>query len=207
MQKLGIDSSHPIRLPMAALLVLDMQNEFLTDTGALPVWGGPAIIDNVNRLIEGFRTAANPVYFTRHFCIEPQRHSAAIGIMANAAPETTVLRRGTTGSELHPGIRPAPGEEIVEKYRYSAFFDTTLPTLLGVHARRSVVITGVATNICCETTAHDAFFRGFDVLFCSDATGGTDEEAHLATLRNIRLSYGQVVTTDQILHAISQGEG
>lgn len=195
---LGIDDATTLGLPAPVLLVLDMQNEFLQADGQLPVWGGPAIIPNVVRLINLFRELALPVIFTRHICLEPFKHQAEIGIMQSVPDAASLLRDGSMGAALHESIVPRKDEMVITKFRYSAFYDTSLDTVLRVNSAKQVIITGVATNICCETTAHDAFFRGYEVCVTADGTGGTDESAHLASLKNIVLSYGKVATVDQV---------
>lgn len=202
----GITNNPLLQLKRPALLVLDMQNDFLLDAGQLPVWGGPAVIPRIKQLIAAFRALRLPIFFTRHYCIEPYRHKDDLGSMKNVDKPDEFLRKGSMGAEFHVDIAPAQDDFVVTKYRYSGFYDTPLDTLLRVNQITDVVITGVATNICCETTAHDAFFRGYNVIFMLDATGGTDEVAHIATLRNIKLSYGAVVTTEIILPCLdSQG--
>lgn len=201
-RELSIDPVLPLRFESPALLVLDMQREFLSQSGQLPVWGGPVIVPRVTKLVEVFRKVNQPVIFTQHICLEPRKHKHVLGIMEHVSDTGSVLREGSEGVAFHQDISPASGEPVITKYRYSAFFDTPLDTLLRVNNIQEVVITGVATNICCETTAHDAFFRGYKVFFTVDATGGTDEGAHLASLRNIRLSYGSLVTADQLVSSL-----
>lgn len=199
--KFGDSINLPLHSP--ALLVLDMQNDFLLDSGQMPVWGGPAIIPGIKRLVDLFHSQRLPVFFTRHFCIEPYRHIDELGSMKDVHDPKSFLREGTIGAEIHAEVKPAPDDYVVTKYRYSGFYDTPLDTLLRVNNVSNLVITGVATNICCETTAHDAFFRGYNVVFTVDGTGGTDEPAHLATLRNIKLSYGTLATVEQVMKSLT----
>ena len=147
-----------------ALLVLDMQNEFLTDEGQMPVWGGPSIIPNIQNLLKIFRKNQLPIFFTRHLCIEPYRHQETFTVMEHISNPAAFLADGSYGAKLHSEIKPLPHEYIISKYRYSAFYDTPLDTFLRVNKITDVVITGVATNICCEATSHDAFFRGYNVF-------------------------------------------
>lgn len=200
-RELVVDTRSSPKLEAPVLLVLDMQREFLTPAGQLPVWGGPAIVPNVTRLISAFREAKRLVIFSRHICLEPHKHKNLLGIMERVTETASILREGSDGAAFQEDIVPTNGDLVITKYHYSGFFDTPLDTFLRTNGAQEVVITGVATNICCETTAHDAFFRGYKVLFTVDATGGTDERAHLASLRNIRLSYGKLVTAEQLLHA------
>jgi ureidoacrylate peracid hydrolase len=203
--QLGLREDEPLQLRSPALLVLDMQNDFVSADGQLPVWGGPAAIPFIARLIDAFRRAHRPVFFTRHLCIEPYKHRKTLAVMSLIASPDTFLRDGHPGADIHEALQPSPDDIVVTKYRYSAFYDTPLGTLLTARNVSELVITGVATNICCDATAHDGFFRGFDVIFTVDGTGGIDEATHLATLRTIQLAYGRLTTVRQVLASL-QGQ-
>jgi len=206
-QSLGISDVAAPQFCAPALLVLDMQNEFLDREGQLPVWGGPAILPQVSALVQAFRQRTRPVIFTRHVCIEPFAHLDTIATMRALRDPASFLPANGWSSDIHRDLGPAPGDHVITKYRYSAFFDSPLETLLRVAGIREVIVTGVATNICCEATAHDAFFRGFDVVFLIDATGGVDERSHLATLRTIQMAYGRLATTHQVQEALDRFPG
>lgn len=203
-ERLKVNTNLSLELKRPALLVLDMQNEFLTSRGQMPVWGGPSVIPRVQQVLTAFRKAALPVFFTRHLCIEPYRHQGELAVMKNICVPDHFLAEGCYGAELHEAIQPQEHELVITKYRYSAFYDTPLNTLLKVNEVTDVIITGVATNICCETTAHDAYFRGFNIFFTVDGCGATDEKAHIASLKNIALAYGTLVTAvNSIINTIS----
>jgi nicotinamidase-related amidase len=186
-------------LDAPALLVLDMQNEFLLPTGQMQVWGGPAIIPNVVRLIDRFRQDGNPVVFSRHICLEPYKHKDTLQSMKGVSNFSQFLREGSKGAHLHRQIRPMKNELVITKYKYSAFYDSPLDSFLRVNKIKQLVITGVATNICCDSTARDAFYRGYSVFFPIDGSGGIDEATHLATLQTMRMSFGQLCRVDQFL--------
>ncbi len=95
-------------------------------------------------------------------------------------------------------IRPRPDEVIVSKHRFGAFEGTDLDLILRSHGIRTVIITGVATNVCCETTARQAFLKDYYVVFSSDCNATFTQAAHDATLSNIDLFFGEVVTGEQI---------
>jgi nicotinamidase-related amidase len=101
---------------------------------------------------------------------------------------------GTPDSEIHPDVAPLPHEKVVLKHRYSAFYHTDLETVLRVQKIRDVVICGVMTNLCCESTARDAYYRDYRVFFPVDGTATVSEEMHLASLTN--LAYGFAVITE-----------
>lgn len=178
----------------AALLVVDMQNDFLLPAGLLRTWGGPAVVPEINRLVDLFRDASRPIVFTRHIYERPEVDGGATARFWGAGANSQLLREGTWHSELHADLHRLPGDRVLAKRRYSGFYQTDLELLLRTDGVRQVVVTGVCSNICCEATAHDAFFRDFEVFFPLDATGGTSEEAHLGALRSIAFAYGEVVT-------------
>ena len=199
-----VDNNHgPIQLDAAALVVVDMQKDFLLPEGLLRVWGGPAIISNVSKLISAFHAASMPVFFTRHIYENPETDGGLTARWWNVDRDSLLLREGTWHAELHEALTPGPGDRIITKRRYSAFFGTDLELLLRTSGVQKIVIAGVCTNICCEATAHDAFFRDFNIYFLLDGTGATDEEAHISTLRNIALCYGHVITVDQAIRGLN----
>ena len=96
-------------------------------------------------------------------------------------------------------VRPLSDEVIVTKHRYGAFENTDLDLVLRSNRIKSVIITGVATNVCCETTARQAFMKDYYVLFTSDCCATYSQAQHDATLFNIDQFFGQVVTSDEIM--------
>jgi isochorismate hydrolase len=90
---------------------------------------------------------------------------------------------------------------IIDKTEYSAFYETELDSHLRNDNIEQVVITGVHSHLCCESTARDAFFRGFEVFFAVDATATYSEHLHLGTLRAITHGFGVCVSSEEILNA------
>jgi nicotinamidase-related amidase len=120
------------------------------------------------------------------------------------------LRQGTPGYEIIDDIAPLPGEHIVIKHRYDAFYNTNLQLALnnirGLGVVDTLIITGTVTNVCCESTARSAFMRDYKVVFVSDANGAHDDTAHQATLDNISRFFGRVLSTEELITALSKGE-
>lgn len=194
-----------LELSAPALLVLDMQNEFLSETGQMPTWGGPAIIPGLQRLVSAFRQQERPVIYTRHICLEPFAHQHELRSMRHLAAPADFLRDGHANAELHAGFAPGRDEPVFVKYRYSAFYDTPLDTWLRARGVRETVLCGVTTNICCAATAQDAFFRRYEVVVPVDGAGGIDEVSHLAALRTIQLAYGRLSTVEGVVDALLSG--
>ncbi len=161
----------------AALLVIDMQRYFLCANSHAYLPAAPAIVPHINALIAAFKKSSRPVFFTCH-----GNDLRKDGPMAVWWRES--LDRG------HPlgGIDPAlyfHDLPVIEKTQYDAFFNTELEQRLRQLHIRQLVITGVATHLCCESTARSAFMRGFGVFMAIDGTASWNRELHVASLRGL----------------------
>ncbi|KPJ61001.1 MAG: hypothetical protein AMJ46_03145 [Latescibacteria bacterium DG_63] len=186
---------HRLRLKIgkSALLVIDMQNYFLEKKSLAFICGGLAVLPGLKRLIKSFRDAGRPVIYTRHVH-HPDRIDA--GIMEWWWDDMCI--EGSRESEIHLSIAPLKREKVILKHRYSAFFDTDLETILRCCKIEDLVISGVMTNMCCESTARDAYFRDYRTFFLADATGTINEEMHLASLLNLAYGFSYVTTVEEI---------
>jgi nicotinamidase-related amidase len=106
---------------------------------------------------------------------------------------------GSPESELHDEIAPLPNEKVIAKHRYSAFYNTDLETILRCLKIEDLVISGIMTNMCCESTARDAYYRDYRVFFLADCTGSINEEMHLASLLNLAYGFAYVTTVEDII--------
>jgi isochorismate hydrolase len=102
-------------------------------------------------------------------------------------------------SEISPALTPEPGEHVLRKSRYSAFIGTDLEGRLRSLDIERILITGVMTHLCCETTARDAFMRDFDVFIVIDGTASKSEDLHTASLRTLADGFAIPVTTEEVL--------
>lgn len=183
----------------AALIVIDMQKFFLDPDSPTFTCGGIAIMPRVKLLINAFRQANRPVIFTRHVH-HADRIDAGImewwweGMCIEGSPE----------SEVHDGIAPLPGEKQILKHRYSSFYNTDLETVLRVQKIEDLVVTGIMTNMCCESTARDAYYRDYRVFFPADGTGSVVEEMHVASLLNVSFGFAYVTTCNTIINALQR---
>lgn len=181
----------------SALLVIDMQEFFLDPQSLTFTCGGLAVLPNVKRLIGAFRAAGRPVIYTRHVhCAD----GSDAGIMGWWWEGMCV--EGSPESEVHHEITPQAGEPVILKRRYSAFYNTDLDTVLRGFKVEDLVVTGIMTNLCCETTARDAYMRDYRVFVPADATGSVCEEMHLASLLNLAFGFAFVSTADNILRQL-----
>ncbi|GLT45679.1 hypothetical protein SLA2020_194930 [Shorea laevis] len=170
----------------SALLVIDMQNYF--SSMAKP------IMNNTLLIVDLCRRASIPIFFTRHCHKSPTDYG-----MLDEWWNGDLILDGSPDSELIPEIgQLAAADEVVEKNTYSAFMNTDLQERLAEKGVKEVIVTGVTTNVCCETTARDAFVRGFRVFFSTDATASNDAELHEATLKNMAYGFAYLVDYEQI---------
>lgn len=195
---------HPMELnpEKAALLVIDMQNDFLLDTAPLFTEGGKAVVPNVKKIITVCRKAKIPVIYTAHEHEDPARDG---GMTAWWWPELMAkkaLVSGSTGTAIHTELTPRSDEKVIYKHRYSAFYNTDLEIVLRGLKVDDLIITGLMTNICCESTARDGFFRDFRIFFLADGTGSVAEELHVGTLRALAYAFAYVTTVEEILKEI-----
>lgn len=184
-------------LKSSCLLVVDMQNFFLDPGSPSFTPGGLAILPNVGRLIKSFRRRKLPVIYTTHVHKSRELDGGILGWWWEG-----MILENTPEAEIHHDLAPLPEEKVVCKHRYSAFYNTDLGTVLRCLKVTDLVITGVMTNLCCESTARDAYFRDYRVFFLMDATGATDEELHLATLKNLAYGFAFVTTTEGMLRGL-----
>ncbi|MCR4420669.1 MAG: isochorismatase family cysteine hydrolase [Clostridia bacterium] len=198
------------RRDRSALLVIDLQNDFVAPGAIMEVPEARRQIPKVKALIEGCRRLGVPVIYTVHVH-HPSLDLCPLQRRMFPRLAEEGLREGTPGVEVYPEIAPQPGELVIRKRRFSAFYNTELETVLrnlkGPSQIDTVIICGTVTNICCESTARDAFFRDYKVVFGSDVNAALDEELHRATLRNMAEVFGRVMDGQAILAALEAGEG
>jgi len=159
----------------SALLVVDMQDYFLRPDSHAFLPSAPAIIPTILALAAAYNKTGRPVIFTRH---------------ANCADDAGQMadwwRELLTADHPLAAIASAlaaPGDAVLEKSQYDAFFRTDLEARLRQGGTRQLVITGVTTHLCCESTARSAFMRGFAVFMAIDGTATLNRELHVASLR------------------------
>ena len=170
----------------AALLVIDIQNFF----GRIV----RPILKNLLKVIETCRQKDVPVVFTQHGHTDPQSDGGVLGQWWGE-----VILQGTMDWKFLPEIKIESKDKIVPKKRYSAFYETDLERFLRSKGIRDLVISGVMTNLCCETTARDAFMRDYRVFFLIDGTATGKAEHHLATLKNLGFGFAYLITCDELI--------
>jgi ureidoacrylate peracid hydrolase len=189
-------NTHEMHLNPArsALLVIDMQNFFLDPASPSFTCGGLAILPNIKTLVQEYRSHGLPVIYTRHVHHPNLLDAGIMGWWWQG-----MCREGSPESEIHPELAPLPDEKVIMKHRYSSFYNTDLETILRVMKVEDLIITGIMTNMCCESTARDAYYRDYRVFFLADGTGSITEEMQLASLLNLGFGFAWVTSHNSIL--------
>jgi nicotinamidase-related amidase len=197
-----------LRADSTALVVVDMQNDFVRVGAPLEVPDARETIDVHVELLDWFRSRRRPVVYTR-FIAGPSRT-----LMWNWSPEIAPpvcccwpgFRRayGDIDGErdcvaVIDELAPLPGDLQVDKYGYNAFHRTRLTDLLTANGVDTVLITGTVTQICVEDTARGAFHEGFQAAVVSDAVSSYAPELQRASLQTLAMKYGRVLTAADAL--------
>jgi len=191
--------------PSTALVVVDMQNYFMVDpyAGAAPV--AVDIVPTVNRLAAAVRAGGGSVIWFR-MTAPRQTDSGWSSVRelyseAAAAARWQSLQPDDPGSALHPDLDVRDRDTVVVKERYSAFIpgSSNIVDVLQANGVTTLLIAGVATNVCCESTARDAMMLNYRVVMISDACAAKTDAEHAAALGNFYLFFGDVQTTDEII--------
>ena len=166
---------------------------------------GRDIIARLVKLIAECRNLGVPVIWVRLDSSAPYG-----GLLLEKYPslrEQQVLYKGTHSFDLFSDM-PAPleNEFHIVKHKYDAFHRTDLDTLLRNIGADTVIITGVTTNCCCESTARSAFEHDYKVAFTSDGTAAFEQRLHEATLGTVRELFGRVLSVDEVIRELGDGQ-
>lgn len=191
----------------AALIVVDMQNDFVREGAPMAVTMAREMIPNMQRIVHACRDQGIPVIYTQH-CLQDAWDISPLETAYNPTLRTQGMRTGTPGVDIIQELQPQPGEYVIEKHRYDAFHNTPLDSILhtcrGMNQVDTVMIIGTVTNVCSESTARSAFMRDYKVMFLSDANGGFDDTSQQATLTIMAKVFARVIDTDTLVNEINQ---
>jgi nicotinamidase-related amidase len=234
------DFASRVRPENAALLLIDFQNDFCAASGAAGRTGATmrmvdAAVRRTRELLKSARARGMFVVHVRaeygrpwrstsspyRFPVEGRREPAVWTASASdkstnrwfEEDETEVCRTDTWGAEFVEGLCPEPGEAVITKHRFGAFAGTGLDQLLRARGLSSLIIAGVTTNCCVETTAREAVMREFSLIVVEDCVGVKDhlEDLHRATLEGLGTYFGLVRPASDIIsewsgHALEGGK-
>ena len=170
------------------------------------------IVPNVNRLASAVRSAGGKVFWIKHTIdanslvswsdyLHMLTPSTREGQLKNLAP-------GSHGHQIYDTLEIKPEDEIIQKYRFSAFLQgsSDLPQRLRAQGYDTVLITGTVTNVCCESSARDSMMLNFKTIMVSDANAARTDEEHNATLSAFYAFFGDVMDTDFVIQRLTRND-
>ena len=187
-----------------ALLIINMTNDLLG-------WEGvKALVPRLQKLLDRARKSdVTVIYSSLAFC-DRGADSGQLGKFWEPIGKGEVLVKGTAGVDILRELAPKPGEPVLQRNRYSAFFNSDLDRLLRDKGIETIIICGYSTNFCCDSTARDANFRDYNVIVLEDGTapialeetGISAEQVQQTVLANLRRGFAQVATVDEVIAAL-----
>lgn len=186
-----------------ALVVIDMQNDFCSPDGFLAkernqdTSTNKIIADNIMCLVQAGRGVGMEIVWVRaiyDYKYLPEPHVAK-------SPKEGLCMESTWGVDFYE-VQPVKGELIVDKHCYSAFSGTDFDRQLRNRGIRTLLMTGVATNVCVDSTLRDGFFLGYYVVVAEDCVGAANKEGHEGTLSTVRYTFGSVLPSQEIIQII-----
>jgi nicotinamidase-related amidase len=192
----------------AALLNVDMQNCFV-EGYPVSAPGGRELLDRINALADACRAAGVLVVHARHV-LRPDGSNA--GLLAEMPPVAAgMINKGNPSADFHSSLIINGADIVLEKPRFGCFHGTDLELLLRSKNIDTVIISGISTSVCCETTAREAAVRDFRVIFTSDGTATfgigdlSAEEVQKAACTTIGFVFGRVASIDDVRIALADG--
>lgn len=197
-----------------ALICIDYQNDFCAEGGALDRCGFDvkpmaAIAPTLGRFIQGVREAGVPTLFVRNNYATKENWYLSDVVLSQTRRnlrglyhEVPLCEPGTWGWEYFGGVRPQTGDVEVFKHRFNAFIDTDLDLILRARRIRTLILCGVTTNVCVESTTRHAYFKDYYCVVPSDCVAAYGEDLHAMALKNIDFLFGEVATSERILQPL-----
>ena len=197
-----------IEAARTALVVVDMQNYFCAEGFPAEVPLSRAIVPNINRLAAAMRAAGGTVAWVQTDAAEALtrwgNHHKYMLRPEVVARRLAGLDAKAEGFALFGELAPLPGDLRVRKVTYSAFMpgSSDIDAQLKARGVDTVLITGTATNVCCESSARDAMLRDYRAIMLSDGNATWTDEEQAGTLNSFAMFFGDVMTTDEALARI-----
>ncbi len=188
-----------------ALVVVDLQNGFMVpEHTPMPVKTAVETVPMVNKLASALRETGGKVFWIKNTTDEKSLKEwsnwYAMSRPELLAERVNAFKIGSPAHDIYPGLEVKPEDEIVLKYRFSAFVQgsSELPAILRKQGYEYVLITGTVTNVCCESSARDAMMLNFKTIMVSDCNSAHTDAEHTATLAAFYAVFGDVMDSDTL---------
>lgn len=195
---MSINNLHKIKIEECALIIIDMQHDFISEGAPIECPGGRDIIPNIQKAKKWAKENDVPVFYTRE---THRRQKVDYGLELERSEPQHCLE-GTKGVEIIDELKPEDDDYVIIKRRYSGYYLTDLEILMREFNKKALILTGAATNVCVYATALDAMQRDVKAIVLSDCVAGTSIELHKAFLDNIDYVIGDVVTVDEMIETL-----
>jgi len=210
-----------VDLSRSAIVVVDMQNAFaskggMLDLAGVDIFGAQPVIDTTARLLEAARANGVPVvYLQMGYKADlsnsggpnspnPQKELAMRLMCSRPELRAKVLTEGTWDFDIVDELAPRAGDLVIVKTRYSGFAGTPLDSMLRVRGIQYLFFTGIATNVCVESTLRDAYFHDYWPILVTDGTMAAGERSiYEATLFNVESFFGWTTTSQELLKSLN----
>lgn len=189
-----------------AILVVDVQIDFVSSEGKAAKKHGHDIshiqktIDTINKLLDKARKIGLPVIFTKY--VDGLRYRKGPGLRRfeklEKKEENMLALEGTEGVDFY-GVERLDDDKVIIKHNFCSFFETDLEEYLQQNNIKTIILCGVKTNACVETTARTAYHKGFYVVVPKECVATTDEVQNECSLQNIGRWFGDVVRLEEVL--------
>ena len=190
-------TSFAFRKGDAAVLVVDMLNDFLKPGGKMVLEGGSVLIPPMKRILAKARRAKIPVIYVN------DSHRPGLKEDREFKKRAEHCIEGTWGAQVIDDLKPGKTDFIVLKRRFSGFYETDLDLTLKDLGVKTLIVMGVVTNICVRSTIHDAFFRGYGVMVPRDCVMATGEREQESSLYDIETHFGVVSKSERVIAMMS----
>jgi ureidoacrylate peracid hydrolase len=191
--------------PRTAHIIVDLQNGFMAPGQVSEIAEAREIVPNVNRISAALRAAGGLNVFIQN-TVYPDTPETWSNWFMRQTPERRAKSReafleGSFGHAIWPGLEVTTDDIKVLKSRFGAFVPgaSDLHAILQARGIDTLIVTGTATNVCCESTARDAMMMNYNVAFISDGTATHSDVEHNATLGNLIANFADVMTTDEVV--------
>jgi nicotinamidase-related amidase len=189
-----------IRMKQVALLIIDMQNDFVLEGGLLKVAQGRGVVPRIKEVLNTFRSHKLPVF---HIIRVHRNDGSDVEINRQELfKKHPFAVEGSHGGSIIDELSPQSGEYIIPKIRMSAFLGTELDLMLRNLGIEELVVTGIQTPNCIRTTVFDAIAYNYPVILIEDAVGAQNDEIHHANVRDMANIGVRVMNTRELISVL-----
>jgi ureidoacrylate peracid hydrolase len=194
-----------------AHIIVDLQNGFMAEGQPVEIATAREIVPNVNAITEALREAGGLNVYIQYVINDAAKKdwSSWFKYFWNKGSRDTLdacFAEGAYGWQLWPGLDVQPSDLIVQKARFGAFVpgSSELHEILQARGIDTLIITGTATNVCCESTARDAMQMNYKVIFVADGNAASTDAEHNATLSNMASLFADVMTANEVVTCLKK---